>query len=213
MKDRRIVRWIECKFLGLANELSERTRRRWVAVEAVSLGHGGIAAVSAATGVAPSTIRRGIRELAGGPSAPADRERRAGAGRKRVTVVDPGIRAALERLVEPDTRGDPQSPLRWTCKSTYHLAAALQQQGHAISQRTVYRLLDTLGYSLQSNRKTAEGADHADRDAQFRHGLGLRRRLHAMRGAQEQRIIELLTKPVQRVAHRRLGQAKPVGGP
>jgi transposase len=168
MKDCRIVRWIEGKFLGLSDELSERTRRRWAAVEAVSLGRGGIAAVSAATGVAPSTIRRGIRELNGGPSAPADRERRPGAGRPRVAVVDPGIRAALERLVEPGSRGDPQSPLRWTCKSTRRLAQELTAQGHPVGPSTVRHLLKESGYSLQANRKTREGQSHPDRDAQFR---------------------------------------------
>jgi transposase len=149
--------------------LGERARRRWAAVEAVSLGRGGIAAVSAATGLAHSTIRRGIDELNGADAAPAGRERRPGAGRRRATAVDPGIRAALERLVEPDSRGDPQSPLRWTCKSTRRLARELTARGHPVGPTTVRRLLKEAGYSLQANRKTREGQSHADRDAQFRY--------------------------------------------
>src|SRR5256714_10332272 len=113
--DGRIVQWIESKYRGLHDELSEFTRRRWAAVEAVSWGRGGIPAVSAATGLAHSTIRRGIEELNDSETLPG-RERRPGAGRKKSTVVDPGLRVALERLVEPHSRGDPQSALRWTCK-------------------------------------------------------------------------------------------------
>src|SRR5947209_8457986 len=116
--DGRIVQWIESKYLGLQDELSEFTRRRWAAVEAISLGRGGITAVSAATGLAHSTIRRGIRELNRGSAPPGTRQRRQGAGRKRIDVLDPHIKMSLERLVEPECRGDPQSPLRWTCKST-----------------------------------------------------------------------------------------------
>jgi transposase len=178
MTDQRIIRWIENKYHGLSEELSERARRRWAAVEAVSLGRGGITAVSAATGLAHSTIRRGIDELNNGDAPPAGRERRLGAGRKRATVVDPGIRAALERLVEPDSRGDPQSPLRWTCKSTRRLAQELTAQGHPVGPTTVRRLLKEAGYSLQANRKTREGNSHADRDAQFRH---INRRVSAQR--------------------------------
>src|SRR5207244_4843735 len=106
--DGRIVQWIRSKYRGLSDDLSELTRRRWAAVEAASLGRGGITAVSAATGLAHSTIRRGIAELRRGDTAPPGRERRPGAGRRRATAVDPGLRAALERLVEPDSRGDPQ---------------------------------------------------------------------------------------------------------
>ena len=168
--DQRIVQWIENKYQGLADELSERARRRWAAVEAVSLGHGGISAVTAATGLAHSTIRRGIRELeltTGGPP-PTGRQRRQGAGRRRAEVVDPAMKAALERLVEPESRGDPQSPLRWTCKSTRCLAEELTAQGHPVGPTTVRQLLRKAGYSLQANRKTREGQSHPDRDAQFR---------------------------------------------
>ena len=167
--DQRIIQWIESKYLGLSGELSERARRRWAAVEAVSLGRGGISVVSAATGLAHSTVRRGIRELDTGDSPPTGRQRRIGAGRKRAEVVDPAVKTALERLVEPESRGDPQSPLRWTCKSTRRLARELTAQGHAVGPTTVRQLLKAAGYSLQANRKTREGISHPDRDAQFRH--------------------------------------------
>jgi Rhodopirellula transposase DDE domain len=167
--DQRIVQWIETKYQALSDELSERSRRRWAAVEAVSLGRGGISVVSAATGLAHTTIRRGIRELNSGQTLAPGRQRRVGAGRKRAEVVDPGIQAALERLVEPESRGDPQSPLRWTCKSTRRLAEALTAQGHPAGPTTVRQLLKKAGYSLQANRKTREGESHPDRDAQFGH--------------------------------------------
>jgi Rhodopirellula transposase DDE domain len=167
--DGRIVQWIASKFQGLAGELSERGRRRWGAVEAVALGRGGLAAVSAATGMAQTTLRRGIRELRGGATAPAGRQRRVGGGRKDAEAATPGLRAALERLVEPESRGDPMSPLRWTCKSTRQLAKELTRQGYAVGPTTVRSLLKQTGYSLQANRKTREGQSHPDRDAQFRH--------------------------------------------
>jgi transposase len=169
MMDQRIIQWIENKYQGLSGELSERARRRWAAVEAVSLGRGGISVVSAATGLGYSTIQRGIRELNTGDTPPTGRQRRLGAGRKRTEVVDPGVKAALERLVEPESRGDPQSPLRWTCKSTRRLAQELTSLGHPIGPTTVRHLLKEAGYSLQANRKTREGKEsHPDRDAQFR---------------------------------------------
>jgi hypothetical protein len=167
--DQRIVQWIESKFQGLADELSERARRRWAAVEAVALGRGGISVVSAATGLAHTTIRRGIGELGHGNALPTGRQRRAGAGRKTAEVVCPGLPAALERLVEPESRGDPMSPLRWTCKSTRRLAEELTAQGYAVGPTTVRHLLRKAGYSLQANRKTREGEAHPDRDAQFRY--------------------------------------------
>ncbi len=188
--DGRIVQWIESKFRGLHEELSEFTRRRWAAVEAVSLGRGGITAVSAATGLAHSTIRRGIRELNRGSAPPGVRERRQGAGRKRIDVVDPHIRVSLERLVEPESRGDPQSPLRWTCKSTRRLAKELTAQGHAVGPTTVRHLLKAAGYSLQANRKTREGESHPDRDAQFRY---INRRVKAQQ-RQAQPAISVDTK-------------------
>jgi len=166
--DERIVQWIETKSRGLAAELSERARRRWAAVEAVSLGRGGISAVSAATGLAHSTIRRGVKELNLGSPLPEGIQRRPGGGRKPTVQTDPDIKAALERLVEPDSRGDPESPLRWTCQSTRSLAKELTAQGHAVGPTTVRQLLKQAGYSLQANRKKREGKSHPDRDAQFR---------------------------------------------
>jgi hypothetical protein len=131
------------------------------------VGYGGITAVATATGVAPSTIGRGLKELA--QDEPSERIRRPGAGRKPATSKEPTLLPDLEALVEPTTRGDPGSPLRWTCKSVRHLAAALQQQGHRVSRTLVAELLNRAGYSLQGNRKTKEGGSHPDRDAQFAH--------------------------------------------
>ncbi len=188
--DGRIVQWIESKYRGLREELSEFTRRRWAAVEAVSLGRGGVSAVSAATGLAHSTIRRGIRELDAGDALAFGQQRRSGAGRKRIEIVDPGVKASLEQLVEPESRGDPQSPLRWTCKSTRRLAKELTAQGHRVGPTTVRHLLKAAGYSLQANRKTREGETHPDRDAQFRH---INRRVQAQQ-RQEQPAISVDTK-------------------
>ncbi len=167
MTDHRIVAWIRAKFLGLSEEFNERAQRRWAAVEAVSLGYGGISAVAAATGLARTTIERGITELDAGESLSASRQRRVGGGRKSAAVVDPDLKPALEALVEPESRGDALSPLRWTCKSTRRLAKELTLQGHRVSSTTVARLLKEAGYSLQANRKIREGQSHPDRDAQF----------------------------------------------
>jgi transposase len=155
------------KYAALAAHLTERGRRIWAATEAKSYGRGGIAAVYRATGITDKTIRRGLRELQGGKGAAGGRIRRLGGGRKRLTEHDPTVVQDLERLVEPVTRGDPESPLLWTSKSTYHLSEALQHQGHPISQRSVYNLLRHSGYTLQANRKRDEGASHPDRNAQF----------------------------------------------
>jgi hypothetical protein len=157
------------RFRALAGELDERQRRLWAAAEARSAGRGGIAATARATGIAPDTIRKGIRELERGESPGHGRVRRPGGGRKRATDSDPGLIGDLERLVDAGTRGDPELPLRWTSKSVRKLADGLAELGHRVSYRTVARLLRQLGYSLQANRKTHEGADHPDRDAQFEH--------------------------------------------
>src|SRR3954469_7209580 len=149
--------------------LNERSRRRWAAAEARSAGRGGIAAVVRATGISESTVRRGLVELAGEHDLEAGRVRRAGAGRPSALERDPGLEEDLDRLIDPVTRGDPQSPLRWTSRSGAKLAAALREQGHAVVDRTVLRLLKAKGYSLQANKKTREGAQHPDRDAQFAH--------------------------------------------
>jgi transposase len=169
MPEARVIEWIRQKFVNIAQDLDERGRRRWAASEAISLGRGGITAVADATGISDRTIRNGIRELNDPNPLPADRRRRRGSGRKSRTDEQPGLVIALERLVEPDSRGDPQSPLRWTCKSTRTLARALQADGYKVSYTKVRQLLKSSGFSLQSNRKTREGADHPDRNAQFEH--------------------------------------------
>ena len=144
------------------------SRRRWAAAESRAIGYGGDAVVSSATGLARETIRKGRGEIAR-DEAPTDRIRRPGGGRPRIQQDQPGIQAALEALVDPLTRGDPTSPLRWTCKSRAKLAAALTEQGWRVSSTTVGRLLHRLGYRLQSPRKRQEGATHPDRNAQFEH--------------------------------------------
>jgi hypothetical protein len=161
---------IAAKFAALRPFLDERRRRLWAAAEARALGRGGVTTVAAATGLRRNTIRVGMRELQiPGTTAPMpdQRVRAPGGGRKALTEHDPSLIRDLETLVEPVTRGDPTSPLRWTCKSTRQLATELSQQGHRVSHQTVAELLDALGYSLQGTRKTKEGASHPDRDAQF----------------------------------------------
>jgi hypothetical protein len=154
------------KYAALSSLLNERARRLWAAAESVAIGYGGDAVVSSATGLSPTTIRRGRRELTEG-GAPAGRLRRPGAGRPDIDAAQPGLRAALEALVDPMTRGDPTSPLRWTCKSKAKLAAALMAEGWCVSATTVGRLLHDLGYRLQALQKTLEGTSHPDRNAQF----------------------------------------------
>jgi DDE family transposase len=157
------------RWLIVEQELDERGRRMWAAAEARSHGWGGIAAVVRATGISEATVRRGIREVQAGERAPAGRVRRQGAGRKPILDVEPGLPAALESLIDPVTRGDPESPLRWTSKSIAKLTDGLRAMGHAVRDSTVRLQVRALGYSLQANRKTREGADHPDRDAQFQH--------------------------------------------
>jgi hypothetical protein len=160
---------IRQRFLDLADTLNERQRRLWAAAEASALGYGGVSLVARATGVSRRAIHSGLAELAPGAADPLPRERvrRPGAGRKPLTQLQPGLLAALEALVEPTCRGDPESPLRWSCKSVRRLAAQLQQQGFHIGRQKVAELLHDLGYSLQANRKTREGSRHPDRNAQF----------------------------------------------
>jgi transposase len=158
------------RYARVAGVLDERSRRAVAASEALALGWGGITAVSRATGLSRKTIRAGIKELRGElPRAAPGRVRRPGGGRKKLVATDPTVRADLERLVEPTTRGDPESPLRWTCKSVRKLAAAPRGLGHRVSHQWVAETLRALGYSLQGNRKTREGSGHPDRDAQFAH--------------------------------------------
>jgi hypothetical protein len=161
---------IKERYTRVAGTLDERGRRAVAASEALALGWGGIAAVSRATGLSRDVIRAGIKELRGVvPVAAPGRVRRPGGGRKKLVARDPTVLADLERLVEPATRGDPESPLRWTCKSVRKLAAALREAGHQASHQWVAEALRALGYSLQGNRKTREGSAHPDRDAQFAH--------------------------------------------
>src|SRR5450755_1096714 len=160
------------KFELLRPLMNERMRRHWAACEAMTLPRGGVTLVAQATGLSRTTISAGLRELRHPEVVPTDalppeRIRHTGAGRPSLEEVDPTLVKDLEALVEATTRGDPQSPLRWTCKSTRNLAAELNRQGHRVSYRTVAALLHDLDYSLQANRKTREGSPHPDRDAQF----------------------------------------------
>ena len=157
------------KFRALAGELNERQRRLWAASEARAAGRGGLAATARATGLSQETIRKGMRELAAGERLAPGRVRRPGGGRKRVTEHDASLLVDLERLVDADCRGDPESLLRWTSKSVRHLAEGLRGLGHEVHFTTVAQLLRGLGYSLQANVKTREGRQHPDRDLQFRH--------------------------------------------
>ena len=157
------------RYRALAGELDERRRRLWAAAEARSHGRGGIAAVARATGIAENTIRAGLAELECGQALEPGRVRRRGGGRKPLAETDPTLVSDLERLVDADSRGDPEQPLRWTAKSVRKLADALRALGHRVSHETVARLLRGLGYSLQANAKVREGRQHPDRDAQFQH--------------------------------------------
>jgi len=165
---------LRAKYQALSGLLDERAWRLCLAGDAVVLGHGGISQVARASGVSRTTIHAGIRELRERAAVPslarasqARRVRRPGGGRKARPETDATLLEDLDHLLDPVTRGDPMSPLRWTCKSTTKLAEELRASGHVVSQATVWRLLDELGYSMQSNRKTREGADHPDRNAQF----------------------------------------------
>ena len=160
---------IRARFESLSPHLDERGRRLLAASEAQAVGHGGIVAVWRATGLAPSTIGRGLRELADGAVLEGGFVRQPGGGRKALAASDPGLLAALLALVLPGERGDPMSPLRWTCKSLRRLAAELVAQGHPVSHTVVGALLRGEGFSLQANQKTLEGSSHPDRDAQFAH--------------------------------------------
>jgi hypothetical protein len=207
---------IEAKYITLKPLLDERARRIWAAVEARSLGRGGIIRVAEATGLARATIRAGLKQLDRPPSpqgeiSSGERLRPPGGGRKSITEHDPGLLRALEALVDPVTRGDPISPLRWTCKSADNLADGLRAQGHLVSERTVNRLLHDLGYSLQSNRKTIEGKGHPDRDAQFQY---INRRAKAFQ-RQGQPVISVDTKKKELVGqYRNVGREwQPKGNP
>ncbi len=204
------TRTILAKFLDLEPVLDERAKRLWAATEARAVGRGGIERVWEATGMSRVTIAKGLRELESGVEA-SDRQRSPGGGRKRAEDRDPGLVPALERLVDPATRGDPSGPLRWTSLSAAKLAEALDAAGHPVSERTVNRLLHDMGYSLQSNRKTLEGRQHPDRDAQFNH---INRRAKAfMRGGAP--VVSVDTKKKELVGDFRNGgrEWRPAGEP
>jgi hypothetical protein len=170
MHDAAAIERIRRKFQALTVVMDERMRRQWAAAEAMDLAWGGISYVAKATGISRTTILAGVRELKvqqSGETLPSPRIRRPGGGRKLLVETDSELWNALDSLVDPMTRGHPETPLRWTCKSTRHLAEELCRQGHPVSDRTVARLLYAAGYSLQANRKTHEGKGHPDRNAQF----------------------------------------------
>jgi transposase len=195
--------------------MDERMRRQWAATQEQTYGWGGLSAVSDATGMSRNTIRRGVQELEVRKKKPEaaveSRLRRKGGGRKCLTESDPGLLEALEVLVEPMSRGDPQSPLRWTCKSTARLAEELTRQEHPIGAWSVGALLKAAGYSLQSNRKTKEGATHPDRNAQFEH-INTRVKLLQQRG---QPVISVDTKKKELVGQFKNGgrEWQPKGEP
>jgi hypothetical protein len=165
-----VLEQVRARYARVAEALDERGRRAVAASEALALGWGGISAVARATRLSRATIGLGIKELRGTvASAAAGRVRRPGGGRTRIAAKDPAVLPALERLVEPTTRGDPEAPLRWTCKSLRKLAGELGRAGHQVSHQWVAQTLEQLGYALQANRKTREGGEHPDRDVQFAH--------------------------------------------
>ncbi|MGW9033150.1 ISAzo13 family transposase [Streptomyces sp. NPDC055722] len=201
---------LAAKFGAVFPHLNERQRRLVMGAEARAIGHGGIKLVARAAGVGVVTVSRGVRELEGGEE-PLARVRKPGGGRKRLADTDPGLRAALLALVEPDERGDPMSPLRWTVKSTRQLAAELTRQGHRVGADTVGDLLREEGFSLQANAKTLEGKQHPDRDAQFRY-LNEQARDHRDSG---QPVISVDTKKKELVGQFKNGgrQWRPKGEP
>ena len=167
-----VIDSLERKFNFMRAELDERGRRCWAASEALELGHGGIKAVASATGLCERTVLRGCKQLRQEwPPKDSDKRRirQSGGGRKPLAEHDPQLITVLEALVDPTTRGDPMSPLRWTCKSTRHLAKTLTEQGHKVSHTKVAQLLDDLDYSLQGTCTNLEGVSHPDRNAQFRY--------------------------------------------
>ena len=199
-------------FAAVGPVLDERTRRAVAAAEARALGRGGVTLLAQVTGLARSTVRRGIVELeAPDTAAPGTRVRRRGGGRKPLTAHDPTLLRDLEALVDPVTRGDPESPLRWTSKSVAKLAVALRERGHRISGRKVGDLLRELGYSLQATRKTTEGANHPDRDAQFAY-INAQARAFQARG---QPVVSVDTKKKELVGDFKNGgrEWQPAGRP
>ena len=163
---------VKQRFASLEPFLDERLRRLYAAAEAKALGYGGVTAVARATGVSRRAIGNGLKELDDPSASSVKRIRKPGGGRKRTVATDATLLHDLEQLVDPVSRGDPESPLRWTCKSVRKLAEELNRQGHQVSHGLVAELLQELGFSLQANRKIREGATHPDRNAQFEHVNG-----------------------------------------
>ena len=193
MQDAKVEARIRRKFRLVAVELDERRRRQWAAAEARDVGWGGISLVARTTGLSRPTIMAGLKDLersAKSRLVAAARVRSPGGGRRTLTQSDPGLLEALERLIDPATRGDPMSPLRWTCKSTTKLAEELTRQKHPVSDRTVAMLLKQSGYSLQANRKSREGSSHPDRNAQFEY---INRQVRAFQKRQ-QPVVSVDTK-------------------
>ena len=212
---RALTESIKARFEALQPVLDEKTRRLWAGAEAQAIGRGGIARVSEATGMSRDTVRAGLRAVQAGAaavsSAGGGRLRRPGGGRKGLAERDPELLRALENKLDPATRGDPMSPLRWTCLSAARLAEALRADGHAVSGRSVNRLLHALGYSLQANRKTLEGRQHPDRDAQFQY---IYRQVQVFQNA-GQPVISVDTKKKELVGQYRNGgrEWRPQGQP
>jgi hypothetical protein len=216
MHDATIIPGLRIKYATLQPIMDERLRRQWAATEALAVSWGGITAVSTATGLSRNTIASGIAEIEARSRQanrvpPSPRVRRSGGGRKPLTQTDPTLVQALEALVEPLTRGHPESPLRWTCKSTAKLAEELDRLGHSVSDRTVAKLLYDAGYSLQSNRKSREGSGHPDRNAQFEY-INERVRLFQCQG---QPVVSVDTKKKELVGDFKNGgrEWRPKGQP
>ncbi len=212
MRSKSMEAAVRRRFFRVRRLLNERQRRLWAAAEAEALGYGGVSMVARATGISRRAIHVGLKELRAGVGVPArERVRRPGAGRKSLTASQHGLKAALDALVEPTSRGDPQSSLRWTCRSVRRLAADLQRQGFRIGRQKVADLLHESGYSLQANRKTREGADHPDRNAQFEH---ISRRVKALQ-RRGQPVISVDTKKKELIGDFRNGgrEWRPAGKP
>jgi hypothetical protein len=212
MRNKGMEAAVRGRFARVGKLLNERQRRLWAAAEAEAMGYGGVTAVARATGISRRAIHAGLAELkAGVKTLETERVRRPGAGRKPLTTVQPRVKAALDALVEPTSRGDPQSSLRWTCRSVRRLAAELQRQGFRIGRQKVADLLHALGYSLQANRKTREGVGHPDRNAQFEY-INRRVKLLQRRG---QPVISVDTKKKELVGNFRNGgrEWRPAGKP
>ena len=202
---------IRARYVAVAPLVDERARRLFAGSEALAIGRGGVSAVARAAGLARSTVRRGVADVEAGDLPAKGRVRRAGAGRPRIEDRDPTLRRDLEALIEPTSRGDPESPLRWTTKSVRRLAAELRRAGHPVSHQTVSELLHDLGYSLQANRKVLEGTHHPDRNAQFEH-LNAAVQLQLSLG---QPVISVDTKKKELVGPFRNGgrELRPKGAP